>query len=323
MIRRATPDVVTRAGALLRRGQPVAFPTETVYGLGADATSDTAVARIFEIKKRPSFNPLIVHVTDFEAAAALADLNEAARMLAREFWPGPLSLVVRRRDRCPVSLLVSAGLDTIAVRVPEHPAALAILAAAGRPVAAPSANASGEVSPTRASHVADSLGEAVPLIVDDGPCSVGIESTVVDCRNGVPAILRPGGITTEAVAAVSGEVNVGAGGAPASPGMLASHYAPSRPLRLNVRSVRRGEALLSFGKHDLGSDAREENLSPGGDLREAAANLFAMLRTLDRPEHTAIAAMPIPETGLGIAVNDRLRRAARPPGSRSSRPRPE
>ena len=323
MIRRATPGVVARAGAMLRRGEPVAFPTETVYGLGADATSDTAVARVFEIKKRPSFNPLIVHVADFEAAAALADLNEAARMLAREFWPGPLSLVARRRGRCPVSLLVSAGLDTIAIRVPEHPTALSILAAADRPVAAPSANASGEVSPTRASHVADSLGRAVPLIVDGGPCSVGIESTVVDCRDRVPAILRPGGITTEAVAAVSGEVNGGAGGAPASPGMLASHYAPSRPLRLNVRSVRRGEALMSFGRHGLGGSAHEENLSPAGDLREAAANLFAMLRTLDRPEYTAIAAMPIPETGLGLAINDRLRRAARSPDERSGRLRPE
>lgn len=313
MILRAAPEAAVRAGAMLRRGEPVAFPTETVYGLGADATSDAAVARIFEIKKRPSFNPLIVHVADFEAAAALADLNETARELARAFWPGPLSLVARRGNRCPVSLLVSAGLDTIAVRVPEHPVALAILTAAGRPVAAPSANASGEVSPTRASHVADSLGEAVPLIVDGGPCPVGIESTVVDCRDGAPAILRPGGITTEEIAAVSGDLGRGAGGAPASPGMLASHYAPSRPLRLNVRSVRRGEALLSFGKHGLGGGAREENLSPGGDLREAAANLFAMLRTLDRPEYAAIAAMPIPETGLGVAVNDRLRRAARPP----------
>ena len=313
MIRRAMPDVVARAGAMLRRGEPVAFPTETVYGLGADATSDTAVARIFEIKKRPSFNPLIVHVTDFDAAAALADLNETARALARKFWPGPLSLVAPRRRHCLVSLLVSAGLDTIAIRVPEHPTALAILAAADRPVAAPSANVSGEISPTRASHVADSLGKAVPLIVDDGPCSVGIESTVVDCRDRRLAILRPGGITLEAIAAVSGELNSGAGGAPASPGMLASHYAPSRPLRLNARSVQGGEGLLSFGRHDLGGSAHEENLSPGGDLREAAANLFAMLRTLDRPEHTAIAAMPIPKIGLGLAINDRLRRAAHRP----------
>ena len=314
MIEPASPEIVAKAGALIRGGGIVAFPTETVYGLGADARSDSAVARIFETKRRPAFNPLIVHVRDLEEAAGFGDFNRTARALAEAFWPGALSVVVPRRPDCGISLLASAGLDTVAIRVPAHRTARAILAAAERPIAAPSANASGEVSPTRAEHVADSLGGEL-LVVDDGACPVGLESTVVACTGDRPAILRPGGVTADAIAEVAGPVRIagehGDGPAP-SPGMLRHHYAPRSPVRLEARSAAPGEALLSFGRHRIGGVSAELNLSPDGDLAEAAANLFAMLRALDRPEHCAIAVMPIPETGLGQAINDRLRRAARP-----------
>lgn len=314
MIEPASPETVAKAGALIRGGGIVAFPTETVYGLGADACSDGAVARIFETKKRPAFNPLIVHVRSLEEAAELGDFDRTARALAEAFWPGALSVVVPRRPDCRISLLASAGLDTVAIRVPAHRTARAILAAAERPIAAPSANASGEVSPTRAEHVADSLGGEL-LVVDDGACPVGLESTVVACTGDRPAILRPGGVTADAIAEVAGPVRIagehGDGPAP-SPGMLRHHYAPRSPVRLEARSAAPGEALLSFGRHRIRGASAELNLSPDGDLAEAAANLFAMLRALDRPEHRAIAVMPIPETGLGQAINDRLRRAARP-----------
>ena len=314
MIEPASPGTVAKAGALIRDGDIVAFPTETVYGLGADARSDSAVARIFETKRRPAFNPLIVHVRSLEEAAGLGDFDPMARALAEAFWPGALSVVVPRRPDCGISLLASAGLDTVAIRVPAHETARAILAAADRPIAAPSANASGEVSPTRAQHVADSLGGRI-LIVDGGPCPVGLESTVVACTGDRPAILRPGGITDDAIAEIAGPARIagerGDGPAP-SPGMLRHHYAPSSPVRLEARSVAPGEALLAFGHHEISGASDELNLSANGDLTEAAANLFAMLRTLDRPEHGAIAVMPIPERGLGQAINDRLRRAARP-----------
>ena len=315
MIVATSPETIGRAGALLRAGDLVAFPTETVYGLGADATSDAAVARIFEAKRRPTFNPLIVHVTGTAAAAELVVFNETAERLAAAFWPGPLSLVLPRRAGSAVSLLASAGLDTIAIRVPAQSTARAILAAAGVPVAAPSANASGAVSPTRASHVADSLGAAVGLIVDDGPCSVGIESTVIACGAGRPTVLRPGGLSIEDIEAEIGPVDRATGDpdALASPGMLASHYAPAAALRLNATEIGEDESLLSFGPHALAGFAAERNLSPGGNLREAAANLFAFLRDLDRPG-AKIAAMPIPDTGLGRAINDRLTRAAAPRG---------
>lgn len=315
MIAPASPETIARAAELLRGGRLVAFPTETVYGLGADATSDDAVARIFETKNRPDFNPLIVHVTGTETARTLGTFNATAEALAEAFWPGALSLVLPRAATCPVSLLASAGLDTIAIRVPAQPTAQAILAAAGVPVAAPSANASGEVSPTLAAHVLESLGEAVPLIVDDGPCAIGLESTVVDCSTDRAVILRPGGISVEDIECVVGPTLVSAGtpDAPSSPGMLESHYAPRCGLRLNAASVSAGEALLSFGEHGPEGAFREMNLSPGGDLREAAANLFAMLRALDRPGTSTIAVMPLPEIGLGRAINDRLRRAAAPP----------
>lgn len=254
MIEAASPSTIAKAAALLRRGDLVAFPTETVYGLGADATSDDAVARIFEAKRRPTFNPLIVHVPDAAAAADLVVFTDTARMLSDAFWPGALSLVLPRRNGSAVSLLASAGLDTIAIRVPAQPTAQAILAAAGVPVAAPSANASGKISPTRAEHVAESLGDAVSLIIDDGPCPVGVESTVVDCSGVMPVILRPGGITAEQIESVVGPVSIseaavtGSSDAPASPGMLESHYAPAARMRLNATSVGADEALLSSAR---------------------------------------------------------------------------
>lgn len=313
MIEPASDETVARAGEILRAGRLVAFPTETVYGLGANATSDDAVARIFDAKNRPTFNPLIVHVTGIEAAERLVAFTPLARKLAEAFWPGPLSLVLTRRPDCPVSLLASAGLDTIAVRVPDQPTAQAILIAAGCPVAAPSANASGEISPTRAAHVAASLGDAVELIVDDGPCPVGVESTVVDCTGERAVLLRPGGVTVEQVGAVVGPVEIADGDPdkPSSPGMLESHYAPRARMRLNATEVEAGEALLSFGTHTPGGAIAERNLSPSANLREAAANLFAMMRELDETAD-AIAVMQIPERGLGRAINDRLRRAAAP-----------
>jgi L-threonylcarbamoyladenylate synthase len=311
----ATSENVTRAAALLRAGELVAFPTETVYGLGADATSDAAVARIFAVKRRPRFNPLIVHVAGLVEAEALAIFDERARASARRFWPGPLSLVLPRRPEGGVSLLAVAGLDTVALRAPAHPVARALLRAAGRPLAAPSANRSGRVSPTTAMHVSADLGRDVALIIDGGPCAVGIESTVLDLT-GVPCLLRPGGISLETLNEVVGSIGVPASGetvtAVRSPGKLASHYAPSLPVRLDVTVARPGEVLLAFGPDAPGGFKKVLFLSRSGDLAEAAANLFAMLRRLDRPKFAGIAVMPIPETGLGRAINDRLRRAAAP-----------
>jgi L-threonylcarbamoyladenylate synthase len=313
MIVPATAERISEAGARLRSGGLVAFPTETVYGLGADATSDTAVARIFSAKNRPDFNPLIVHVPDAERAAALAEFTELGRRIAHAFWPGPLSIVLRRQVDCPVSLLASAGLETIAIRVPAQVTAQAILKAAGVPVAAPSANASGKISPTEAAHVQMSLGDAVDLIVDDGACQVGLESTVVDCTTDRAVVLRPGGVTMEQIEAIAGDVELSDASPdkPASPGMLQSHYAPDASIRLNATTVDTGEALLAIGPHRFSNFAIERNLSPSADLPEAAANLFAMLRQLDS-EADRIAVMPIPETGLGRAINDRLQRAAAP-----------
>lgn len=313
MTEKASTESIERAAALLRAGELVAFPTETVYGLGADATSDEAVARIFEAKNRPTFNPLIVHVAGAEAASRIVTFTKTAHLLADAFWPGPLSLVLPRKDTSPVSLLASAGLDTIAIRVPDQPTAQAILAASGIPIAAPSANASGKISPTQAAHVAESLGNAVSLIIDDGPCPIGIESTVVDCTGDQPILLRPGGITAEQIEAVTGPLEITADDikTPSSPGMLESHYAPDARLRLNATAIQAGEALLSFGKHGHTGVTGEQNLSTTGDLREAAANLFDMMRMLDASA-AAIAVMPIPDHGLGRAINDRLRRAAAP-----------
>jgi L-threonylcarbamoyladenylate synthase len=313
----ATEESIATAARLLREGQLVAFPTETVYGLGADATSDRAVAAVFAAKGRPRFNPLIVHVADVDAARELVAFDDRARRLVEAFWPGALTLVLPRRPDCPVALLASAGLDTLALRVPNHPVAQALLRICGRPIAAPSANASGKVSPTTATHVAQSLGANVALTLDGGRCPVGVESTVLDLSGPVPTLLRPGGVTEEAIAALIGPLAAPApmtqsDEARRSPGLLESHYAPELPLRLEARDLRPGEALLAFGPAPLAGATHTENLSPTADLQEAAANLFAMLRTLDRPGLAGIAVMPIPDRGLGRAINDRLRRAAAP-----------
>lgn len=307
-----TPDTIAEAAHLLRTGRLVAFPTETVYGLGADATNGEAVAAIFAAKNRPDFNPLIIHVTDMDAAAALVVFDDRARLLAGRFWPGALTLVLPRKPDCPVSLLAGAGLDTLAVRVPAHPTARTVLEAAATPIAAPSANRSGEVSPTTAQHVAQSLGEAVDLIVDDGPCAIGVESTVLDLSGPLPVLLRPGGVTEEEIAAIVGPVGhagTGADSALRSPGLLARHYATRIPLRMMATELQENEGLLAFGPEPLQGAAAMENLSPAGDLTEAAANLFSMMRALDQPGLSGIAVMPIPGNGLGAAINDRLRRA--------------
>ena len=310
---RADPAAIADAARILAGGGLVAFPTETVYGLGADATSDRAVARVFEAKRRPEFNPLIVHVAGTGEARSLVEWTERAALLAERFWPGPLSLVLKRRPDCPVSMLAAAGLPTLAVRVPRGEIARALLAATGRPIAAPSANPAGGVSPTTALHVADALGDAVELVLDGGSCAVGIESTVVDLSRATPALLRPGGIPAEEIEAAIGRLaEPGADDAPRAPGQLASHYAPALPLRIDPRGAGPGEALLSFGPDTPAGAAVERNLSPSGDLREAAANLFAALHALDREDCGAIVAMPVPETGLGRAIMDRLRRAAAP-----------
>jgi L-threonylcarbamoyladenylate synthase len=306
---------VDEAARLIREGELVAFPTETVYGLGGDATNERAVAKIFEAKGRPRFNPLISHVLDADEAKRLVQWNETADRLAARFWPGPLTLVLPRTRNSPIALLATAGLDTAAVRAPAHPVAQALIGAAGRPIAAPSANRSGTVSPTRAEHVAQSLGDRVTLILDGGPCEVGLESTVLDLTTATPTLLRPGGITREAIEAAIGSVALSDAipsgeAALKSPGQLASHYAPGRPVRLNATSVAADEGLLAFGPRPPAGARSMLNLSPGGDLTEAAANLFAHLRALDRPDVARIAVMPIPETGLGLAINDRLRRAA-------------
>ncbi len=311
-----TDEAIAEAGTLIGAGRLVAFPTETVYGLGADATSDAAVAGIFAAKDRPQFNPLIVHVPDRAAAEREALFDSRARALADAFWPGPLSLVLARRPDTRLSLLVSAGLETVALRTPDHAVARALLAAAGRPIAAPSANRSGEVSPTTAKHVAQSLGARVDLILDGGPCPVGLESTVIDLSGPHPALLRPGGIVRAAVEEIAGPLALAGeadAAAPKSPGMALRHYAPRAPLRLDAGAARAGEALLAFGPEAPSAGGMVLNLSPEGDLAEAAANFFAMLRALDRPGVAAIAVMPIPEDGLGAAINDRLRRAAEGP----------
>ena len=301
-------DSLVIAGMQIRAGRLVAFPTETVYGLAADATNGEAVAGIFAAKGRPRFNPLIVHVADSAAARRVARLNEVAETLAARFWPGPLTLVLPRRDDTDICDLVSAGLGTVALRVPAHAGAQALLEAAQRPLAAPSANRSGRVSPTSAAHVAEELGDAVALILDGGQCEIGLESTVLDVSGEAPVVLRPGGVPAEALEEALGRPveTAAAGDAVKSPGMLESHYAPSVGLRMNAARAQPGEALLGFGP----APQAALNLSESGDLREAAANLFAHLRALDRPEYTGIAVMPIPEEGLGHAINDRLRRAA-------------
>ncbi len=309
-------DSLARAAGVLRAGGLVGMPTETVYGLAANAQDGAAVARIFEAKGRPSFNPLIVHVHSIDEALEIADMNSQEIDLAERFWPGPLTMILKRRKNSKLSDLVSAGLPTVAVRLPAQKSARALIRACGFPIAAPSANKSGSLSPTTPQMVVQSLGDAVDMILADGACSVGLESTVVDCSGDVPMVLRPGGITAEELGADYYE-----GNEIKSPGQLLKHYAPDTPVRLNAVDICEGEALLSFGSvkfmgirgggaaADL-PDTQIKHLSEHADLYEAAANLFMMLKDLDRPEHKAIAVMAIPEVGVGVAINDRLRRAA-------------
>lgn len=311
---------VMRAAALLRQGALVAFGTETVYGLGGDATNAEAVAAIFTAKGRPRFNPLICHYPSAADALKHVVAGERATDVAARFWPGPLTLILRRAADCPVALLTSAGLDTIAVRVPDHPIAMALLRQVGRPIAAPSANRSGAVSPTSVHHVLDGLDGRIAAILDSGPCPVGVESTVLDLSGAEPVLLRPGGVPVEALAAHLGPIRHGAPVADptaglVSPGMLASHYAPKLPVRLNATTVAPDEALLAFGPPLPGAGV-VFRLSNRADPAEAAARLFEGLRWLDheggRSGLRRIAVMPVPEADLGAAVNDRLRRAAAP-----------
>jgi L-threonylcarbamoyladenylate synthase len=313
-----TDENITRAAAALASGRLVAFPTETVYGLGANAADEHAVAAIFAAKKRPRFNPLIIHICDTATAEHWVQWDERARKLARLFWPGPLTLVLARRSGCPVSLLASAGLDTLALRVPRHPVAGRLLRAFGGPIAAPSANRSGRLSPTSAQHVAEGLGHEVALILDDGPTAIGLESTIVDLTRPVARLLRPGGLAVEEIESAIGPLALAeAGAAPQAPGMLESHYAPNLPLRLNAATVSAEEALLAFGPAVPAGAHKTLNLSPSGDLTQAAANLFSHLRRLDASGAHRIAVVAVPEEGLGRAINDRLRRAAAPRASPS------
>ncbi|MCE2510816.1 MAG: threonylcarbamoyl-AMP synthase [Alphaproteobacteria bacterium] len=326
-IQPATTAALKFAGKRLREGALVAFPTETVYGLGGDATNGQAIARIFAIKSRPSFNPLIVHLYDLAAAEKVAGFDDRARALARRFWPGPLTFVLKRRADTKVSELASAGLDTVAVRAPANDVARTLLKAAGRPIAAPSANRSGHVSPTAAEHVAASLGTAVDLILDGGTCTIGIESTVLDLSGERAVLLRPGAVTAEMLNREIGAIDLADASdekRPRSPGMMDRHYAPSIPVRLDATAVEPGDALLSFGAHAIAGFAAERNLSEKGDLTEAAANLYRYLRELDWSGFRTIAVMPIPEEGLGLAINDRLRRAAAvTEGAAAIRPKPK
>lgn len=310
-IARPGPDATREAVRRLSQGEVIGLPTETVYGLAADATDDRAVARIFDVKQRPTFNPLIVHVSDVEAAREIVDFSETALELAAAFWPGPLTLVLPRKTDSSVSLLASAGLDHLAVRAPDHDVVRDVLLAFGRPLAAPSANPSGRVSPTTAAHVADL---PIDFVIDGGPCRVGIESTIVRVEADRVIILRSGAITADALEKVC-DIEVcyekPSSELPTAPGQLESHYAPGLPVRLNATTVAANDALLAFGPPLEGAGITL-NLSPAGDLSEAAANLFAMLRRLDDPRYNTIAVMPVPETGLGTAINDRLGRAAAP-----------
>lgn len=305
----AAPDDIDRAATWLRAGELVAFPTETVYGLGADATNAGAVAAIYAAKGRPAFNPLIVHAADAASAQRYVTWSDTAEVLARAFWPGPLTLVLPLRSGHGIASLVTAGLDTLAVRVPAHPAARALLRAVDRPIAAPSANPSGRISPTTAAHVLAGLSGRIAAVVDDGPCPVGLESTIVGLAGDTaPLLLRPGGLAEDALTAALGHpLTRPEASAPLSaPGQLASHYAPTAPVILNATQAMAGQVLLGFGPM-----ACDLNLSPSGDLAEAAANLFDHLHRLDAMARP-IAVAPIPETGLGVAINDRLRRASAP-----------
>ena len=323
-ITQATPEAILKASNLIQEGELVAFPTETVYGLGANALDGQAVAKIFEAKNRPSFNPLIVHVASAKQAGQYVEMNDWARAVAHAFWPGPISLILPKKKEGGISDLVSAGLETLAVRVPSHPVAQQLLQSCALPIAAPSANASGEPSATTPMHVAESLGQRAPFILAGGASQVGLESTVLDLTGEKPVIVRPGAVTPEDLKEIIGNVVIDTGNPdkPTSPGQLIKHYAPSIPVHLHAVDIEPGEALLSFGPVKFmgikgGGHVKDLpgtqvfHLSEKGDLHEAAANLFAGLRALDRPEHKSIAVMDIPNQGVGIAINDRLERAAR------------
>jgi len=303
-MRTASPQAVAEAAAALAAGRLVAFPTETVYGLAADATNPRAVAAIYAAKGRPSFNPLIVHVASLAAAEALAEFNAGARALAEAFWPGPLTLVLPARKNAGIASLATAGLPTIAIRVPAHRAIRGLIEASAKPLAAPSANASGGISPTRAAHVLMSLEGRIPLVLDDGPCPQGLESTIV-MTGEAPRLLRPGPITAAAVAAVLGQPLANAVGGIIAPGQLASHYAPAKPLRLGAAVASTDEWLIGFGPVP-----GDDTLSATGDLIEAAANLFETLHGADASAKPRIAVATVPDEGLGAAINDRLARAA-------------
>lgn len=320
----ASIPAIEEAAEVLKRGGLVAMPTETVYGLAANAFDGAAVARVFEAKGRPEINPLIVHVSSIEQAMELAVFNSRAEDVAHAFWPGPLTLVLPRRKDSKIAELAMAGLDTIALRMPAHKMALGLIKSCGFPLVAPSANKSGTLSPTTPAHVADSLGKAVDMILAAGSCEIGVESTVLDLSGDVPVILRPGSILAEEISDIIDEkvgYDTAAKAAPSSPGQLLKHYKPDTPLRLNAIDLEPGEALLAFGSDKFmgikgGGAAKDlpekmkRNLSAESDLNEAAANLFAMLKELDKAGAKCIAVMAIPDEGLGIAINDRLRRAA-------------
>ncbi len=319
-----TDETITQAAELIRDGHLVAFPTETVYGLGANALDSNACAKIFTAKGRPQFNPLITHVTNTAEAQKYGTMNDTALTLAKHFWPGPLTMILPRTPDSALSDLTAAGLPTSAIRVPSSPIAQKLIKAAGVPIAAPSANKSGSLSPTTPAHVADSLGDAVDMILAGGACEVGLESTVIDLSTNTPLILRPGSITAQDIKTACGldiAYHLSTESTPKSPGQLLKHYAPNIPVRLNAIDIENGEALLAFGSTKFMAlksggaastlpDSQIRNLSKDGDLNEAATNLFRMLRELDSSAHKAIAVMNIPETGLGIAINDRLKRAA-------------
>jgi L-threonylcarbamoyladenylate synthase len=311
----ATPEAIDVAAGLLRDGELVAFPTETVYGLGADATRDDAANAVYAVKGRPRSNPLIIHIPDVDSASEIACFDERADILAEAFWPGPLTLILPRRPKCAVSSHACAGLDTVALRIPANDIALDLLRKTRRPIAGPSANASGRTSPTTARHVAQSLGNAISLILDGGPCQVGIESTIITLAHKRPLLLRPGGIPVEEIERLIGPISEPANNtdmAPSSPGRAMSHYAPNLLVRLNAASVDAKEALLAFGPDAPEGAAITLNLSAEGDIDEAAANLYRMLLELDDPAFTRIAVMALPDIGVGRAINDRLRRAAAP-----------
>ena len=311
--REANAAAIAEAADILRRGGLVGMPTETVYGLAAEATSDDAIARLYKAKGRPALNPLIAHVLDVDAAMRQGQFSQQAQHLARSFWPGPLTLVVPARSDATVCATARAGLSSLALRVPAHPLARALIAATGRPLAAPSANRSGRISAVTADHVLQDLGETIDLVIDDGRCAIGVESTIVACLDGRPRLLRPGGLPRRDVEAVLGEplLEATTGGPVLAPGLLSSHYAPRARLRLNATSCHDDEAALDFGGQ-FAAGPNTLDLSPSGDLVEASHNLFAYLRRLDETEIGTIVVAPLPSNGLGEALNDRLRRAAAP-----------